>query len=461
MDVIYWFLIAGVILVSLAFITPLVKRLPLSVGTVYLGVGVLLGPYVLGMLSWDIVREAHLFERLTEITVVVSLFTVGLNMRQSLTDTRWLLPLRLATVTMIMTIAMVTLIGMTLLDLPLGAAILLGAVLAPTDPVLASDVQIQDVTDRDDLRYSISGEGGLNDGTAFPFVMLGLGLLGLHPDAKSGLFGLWGEQPFTLGSWLGWDLLWAVSVGIAVGGVTGWLIGKLALFMQQRISSAFSLHEFLVLGLIALSYGLAELLYSYGFLAVFAAGYALRYIELCSTDHAPEPAELPPITISSKSESLEIVSKEPRQAAQFLAISLLDFNDKLEHLLTVGVVVLLGGVLTAEYWTWDVLWLAPLLFLVVRPLAVSIGLLGSRVDRVQSGLIGWFGIRGLGSIYYLMYAIAHGLDQAFAQRLTAITLSLIAVSIVLHGVSVTPLMTWYESRLQRRRPQRSQASAQR
>lgn len=461
MTAIYWFLIAGVLLISLAFLTPLVERLPLSLGVVYLGVGLLLGPNVLGLLSWDIVQEAHLFERLTEIAVIVSLFTVGLNMRQSPTDTRWLLPVRLASVTMIVTIAVITLIGITLLNLPLGAAVLLGAVLAPTDPVLASDIQMQDETDRDDLRYSISGEAGLNDGTAFPFVMLGLGLLGLHPDTESGLLGLWGAQPFTLGSWFGWDLLWAVTAGLVVGGATGWLVGKLALFMQQRISSAFSLHEFLVLGLIALAYGLAELIYGYGFLAVFAAGYALRYIELCSTDHAPEPAELPKVGIRHKGEGLEVVTKEPKQAAQFLAASLVDFNDKLEHLLTVGVVVLIGGVLTAQYWTWDVLWLAPLLFLLVRPLAVAIGLLGSKVDRVQSGLIGWFGIRGLGSIYYLMYAIAHGLEESFAQQLTAITLSLVAVSVVLHGMSVTPLMNWYENRSRGRRPERSQAGAQR
>lgn len=460
MDANYWFLIVGVMLVSLAFITPLVQRLPLSIGLVYLGVGLLLGPNVLGLLSWDIVREAHLFERLTEIAVIVSLFTVGLNMRQSLIDMRWLLPVRLATLTMIATIAAVALIGMTLLDLPLGAAILLGAVLAPTDPVLASDVQMQHATDRDDLRYSISGEGGLNDGTAFPFVMLGLGLLGLHPDEQSGLLGLWGEQPFTLLNWLGWDLLWAVTVGLAIGGATGWLIGKLALLMQQRISSAFSLHEFLVLGLIGLAYGLAELVYGYGFLAVFAAGYALRYIELCSTDHAPEPAELPPVGLDSKHQSLEVVTKEPKQAAQFLAVSLLDFNDKLEHLLTVGVVVLIGGVLTAEYWTNEVIWFAPLLFLVVRPLAVALGLLGSNINRVQSGLIGWFGIRGLGSIYYLMYAIAHGLNESFSERLTALTLSLVAVSIVVHGISVTPLMSWYDSYTHQHKPEQSQASAQ-
>ncbi|HEX6287545.1 MAG TPA: cation:proton antiporter [Herpetosiphonaceae bacterium] len=456
MAAIYWFLTTGVLLVSLAFATPVLQRLPLSIGTVYLGIGLLLGPGALGLLSWDIVQEAHLFERLSEIAVIVSLFTVGLNMRQSPTDTRWLLPVRLATITMIITIAAIALIGTLLLGLPLGAAVLLGAVLAPTDPVLASDVQMQHASDRDELRYSISGEGGLNDGTAFPFVMLGLGLLGLHPGHKSALLDVWSDRSFSLLSWLAWDMLWAVTVGLLIGGITGWLVGKAALFMQQRISTAFSLHEFLVLGLIALTYGLAELVYGYGFLAVFAAGYALRYIELRTADHAPEPAELPPVTLDNKEESLEVVTQQPEHAAQFLAVSLLDFNDKLEHLLSVGTVVLVGAVLTGEYWVPEVLWLAPLLFLIVRPLAVALGLLGSGLDRVRSGLIGWFGIRGIGSIYYLMYAIAYGLEETLAQRLTGIVLSIIAVSIVIHGISVTPLMRWYEQRAPRRKPQQSQ-----
>jgi len=444
MTAIFWFLAIGSLLVSLAFITPFVERLPVSISALYLGVGVLLGPYVLGLLSWDVVREASLFEHVTEVAVIVSLFTVGLTMRRSLTDRTWLLPIRLASVTMIVTIAAIAIVGTQLLGLSLGAAVLLGAVLAPTDPVLASDVQLQHPTDQDALRYSISGEAGLNDGSAFPFVMLGLGLLGLHPDAEAGFLHLWADQPFSLWGWIGWDLLWAVTVGLAIGGAAGWLLGHAALFMQRRLSAAFSLHEFLVLGLIALAYGLAELVYGYGFLAVFAAGYALRYLELHAAEHAPEPAELPQVQPGSTSEAAHEVIHERPKAAQFLAVSLLDFNDKLEHLLMVAVVVLVGGVLTVDLWTWDVLWLAPLLFLAIRPAAVVLGLAGTGVSRLQQGLIGWFGVRGIGSVYYLTYAIEHGLPDELAQRMTSIVLSLIIVSVLVHGASVTPLMGWYE-----------------
>lgn len=440
----YWFLVAGALLVSVAFTSPLLARFPISTSNVYLLVGLLLGPGALGLLSWDAVREARLLEHLTEVAVIVSLFTVGLNIRRSPGDRGWLLPLRLATLTMVLTIAAIALIGVLLLDLPLGAAVLLGAVLAPTDPVLASDVQVRGVTDYDRLRYGLSGEAGLNDGTAFSFVMLGLGLLGLHPDEEAGFLHLWAGGGFTLPAWFLWDVVWAVPVGIAVGLGTGWLVGRAVLWLQRRHEEALGLYEFLVLGLIALSYGLAELVYGYGFLAVFAAGYALRLIELRSAEHAEVPAELPALAPGDETAGREIVTGEAPKAAHFLTVSLLNFNYQLEHLLEAAVVVLLGGVLTRAYWTLEVLWLAPLLFLVVRPLSVWLGLLGSDAGRLQRTLIGWFGIRGIGSLYYLTYAIEHGLPDDVARRLTGLVLSLVAVSIVVHGISVTPLMERYE-----------------
>src|SRR3712207_200281 len=255
----YWFTTAGVLLVGVVLASTVLRRLPVSTSIIYLGVGMLLGPGVLGMLSWDAVREAEILKYLSEIAVVVSLFTVGLKWRTPLTADFWSMPVRLATLGMVLTIAAVTLIGTTLLGLPLGAAVLLGAVLAPTDPVLASEVQVRSPTDRDAVRYALSGEAGLNDGLAFPFVMLGLGMLGLHPDAEAGLLKLWANGEFGPWAWMGWDLAWAVAVGLAVGSLTGALVGRLALHLHQRRHDVFALHEFLVLGLIALSYGLAEL----------------------------------------------------------------------------------------------------------------------------------------------------------------------------------------------------------
>jgi NhaP-type Na+/H+ or K+/H+ antiporter len=441
----YWFTTAGILLVGIVLASTLLRRLPVSTSIIYLGVGLLLGPGALGLLSWDAVREAEILKYITEVAVIVSLFTVGLKWRTPLTADFWSLPVRLATVGMVFTICAVTLIGTTLLGLPLGAAVLLGAVLAPTDPVLASEVQVRSSTDRDAVRYALSGEAGLNDGLAFPFVMLGLGLLGLHPDEDAGLFKLWANGEFGGWGWLGWDLLWAVGVGLAVGALTGNMVGRLALYLHRRHHDIFALHEFLVLGLIALSYGLAELVYGYGFLAVFAAGYALRRIELRATDYAPEPPETPLEGLGEEAKE-EVSAKEPEQAAQRMATALMTFNDQLERILEAAVVVLLGAVLTTEFWSPEVIWLAPLLFLAVRPLAVVVGLLGKGTSRSQEALIGWFGIRGIGSIYYLTYALGYGVPDGLSDRLTALVLSLVALSIVVHGVSVTPLMKRYESR---------------
>src|SRR6185295_18599699 len=189
------------------------------------------------------------------------------KMSVGLRDGRWLLPVRLATVSMVATVALIALVAFFGLGLPLGAAILLGGILAPTDPVLASDVQIGDPTDRDRLRFSLTGEAGLNDGSAFPFVLLGLGVLGLHDLGDS----LW--------RWFAIDVVWGVVAGIAIGAALGTLVGKLVLYLRRTHKEATGLDNFLALGLIGMSYGLASLAHGYGFLAVFAAGVALRRIE--------------------------------------------------------------------------------------------------------------------------------------------------------------------------------------
>lgn len=438
------FLIIGVLLVGVALASPRLRRLPISTSIIYLAVGLLVGPGALGLLSLDAVEEAHLLERAAEIAVLASLFTVGLNIRRPPRDRGWLVPIRLATLGMVLTVAAVTAIGTLLLGLPLGAAVLLGAVLAPTDPVLASDVQVRGVTDQDKVRSALSVEAGLNDGTAFPFVMLGLGLLGHHPASEASILPLWSEGEFGLVGWFVWDLIWAGAIGVLAGLVTGWLVGKAALHVQRRHVELLSLYEFLVLGLIALSYGVAQLLHGYGFLAVFAAGYALRYIEIRSAEHASRPAELPALTPGDEDAGAELAAAEPRQAAHFLTVALVDFNDQLEHILEAAVVVLLGALLARHFWTFEVLWLVPLMFVVVRPLAVVLGLAGCGLHRVQTALIGWFGIRGIGSIYYLAYAIGHGLPEELAARLAGLVLPLVAMSIVVHGVTVMPLMDRYE-----------------
>lgn len=180
------FVIIGLLLVVMALSATVLKRLPLTTAILYLAVGLVLGPFVSGLIQVDPLEHAALLERFTEVVVLISLFTAGLKLRLPFSDAGWRLPLRLAVLSMSITVGLVTLVGVYGLGLPLGAAVLLGAILAPTDPVLASDVQTENPWDRDRLRFSLTGEAGLNDGAAFPFVMLGLGLLGLHEIGEDG-----------------------------------------------------------------------------------------------------------------------------------------------------------------------------------------------------------------------------------------------------------------------------------
>lgn len=177
-----WALVIGGLMVTMGLIGSIVKRMPIAPSALYLLFGVALGPVGAGLILLDLDDPDHVaaLEIVTEIAVLISLFGVGLRLRVRMSYRIWRLPVQLASVAMLLTIAGVCAVAVGWLGLPLGVAVLAGAILAPTDPVLASDVQMADTEDRDIVRFSLTGEGGLNDGTAFPFVMLGLGLLGHH-----------------------------------------------------------------------------------------------------------------------------------------------------------------------------------------------------------------------------------------------------------------------------------------
>jgi NhaP-type Na+/H+ or K+/H+ antiporter len=269
-----WCLVIGLLLIGMGLTDTMRRDLPFSASALYLLAGWLIGPQVGGLLHLDLFGDARLIEVLTEAAVLISLFAVGMRLRVRLTDRLWLTPLLLATVAMLLTIGAMTVVNVSL-GLSLGAALLLAAVLSPTDPVLASDVQVDNPDDRDRLRFGLSGEGGLNDGTAFPFVMLGLGCLGLHELGT--------------GAWRWWsvDLLWGVGGGLALGWVLGWSFSHMVLHLRREREQAFGMESFLTLGLIALTYGLALTLHTYGFLAVFVAGLAVRAVEYTESDRQP------------------------------------------------------------------------------------------------------------------------------------------------------------------------------
>lgn len=428
-----WFVITGALLICIALTATVLKRLPLTTSMFYLAVGAMLGPWGAGLLHVDAVDNAAILERITEIAVIISLFTAGLKLRLPARDRRWGVAVLLATIAMVLTIGGVATFAVAALGLPLAAAVLLGALLAPTDPVLASDVQVKSEHDAEPVRFSLTGEAGLNDGTAFPFIMLGLGLMGAHD------LGTYGWR------WLAVDLVWAVFAGLGIGALCGAGIGKLVLYLRRVHREAVGLDEFLALGLIALSYGIAVLLDAYGFLAVFAAGLSVGRIERQQTVGTAR-AE-----IRKAGRSSEERATDPRMAPTHMTESVLEFNEQLERLGEVAVVIVVGALLADIEVVRPGFLLAAALFVVIRPVATTLTLIRTPRSKAQRAFIAWFGVRGIGSIYYLTFALTHGVPAPEARMLADITLVVVAASIVLHGVSVTPLMELYTARTGARR----------
>lgn len=431
-----WALIVGALLIVTALTGTLLKRLPASASMLYLAVGCALGPVGWGLVNLDPLHESATLEWGAEVALLVSLFSVGLKLGLPLSSPHWRLPLRLASLSMLITVLLIAVVAYVGLGLPLGAAILLGGILAPTDPVLASDVQVEEPGDRDRLRFSLSGEGGLNDGTAFPFVMLGLGLLGLHDLGTAGL------------RWLLVDVAWALAGGLLIGGALGSLIGKLVIYLRTRHQEAVGLDEFLALGLVALAYGVAVSASTSGFLAVFAAGFALQRTKDRSSGR-PAP-QVGPAGLQDKDAHLAVAT-HPALAGAYMMQAVRGFNEQMERIAELAVVLMIGAMLSHTRLDLDALWFLPVLFLLLRPLSVWLGLLGAPVSDEQRLLISWFGIRGIGSIYYLVFAVNHGLARGLSEKIIDITLATVVVSIVLHGISVTPLMNRYTRRMAQRR----------
>ncbi len=424
-----WFVVAGALFISMALAGTVIARLPLTPAMLYLGIGMLLGPHGSGLVRADALTHAPVLERMAEIAVIVSLFTAGLKLRVPVLDRRWLLALRLATLSMAVTVGLVATAVVVGLGFPWGIGVIIGAVLAPTDPVLASDVQVEHPFDEDRLRFGLTGEASLNDGTAFPFLMLGLGLLGLHDLGN----GMW--------RWVAVDVLWATAAGLAIGGALGTGVGQLVLYLRRTHKEAVGLDDFLALGLIALAYGIALACHAYGFLAVFAAGLALRRVERLASGLERKPVVDTLEPSNQATDTAEELATDPENAPAYMAHAVLAFNEQLERIGEVVIVLVVGALLSSrDLVSWNVLWLVPLLFLVIRPVSVAIGLVGSDASRREHGLMGWFGIRGIGSVYYLMFALNRGLPDAFTTPVIGLTLSVIAWSIVVHGVTVTPLM---------------------
>jgi NhaP-type Na+/H+ or K+/H+ antiporter len=420
-------LLLGVVLLAMCLLELHVTRLPMSPATVYLAVGWVAGWMVQARVLTPPTspERADMLVVITEVAVLISLFAVGLQLRMPWSLRGWRVAAILASLTMMVTIALATLAGWWLLPgLGFAGALLLAGILAPTDPVLASEVQIRSRIDRDAGRVALTAEGGLNDGTALPVVMLALGLLGIGDLGEHGL------------RWLWHDLAWP----IAGGALLGWGFGRgLGTLIRRLLRQGHGLgwDELLYLGIITVAYGLSRVTETSSFLFVFAAALGLfRRSPETGTSPAPSAA-----------------------AHDELSDRLLAFGHRCGRLVEVVMVLLLGFAMPWVQWRGEPLAYAALLLVVIRPLSVFLTVPG--LPRTQRRVVAWFGIRGVGSLFYLALVIDSGISPALSADLVNATLPAITLSVLLHGISATPLMALYRKRrvLQEREKRRRQRRA--
>ena len=378
---------------------------PLSLPLVFLlcGVGVYLLPLPLPVI--DPVENRVVAEHVTEVVVIISLMGAGLALNRPFGRRRWGATWRLLGVTMPLTFVTTALVAWWLLDWPPAAALLLGAVLAPTDPVLAAEVRVGEPTDdehdEDEVRFALTSEAGLNDGLAFP---LTYAAVGLAAAAGSGWSAEW------IGPWALQDVAYKCAVGVLGGLMLGRLLGWLFFWTRSRALRLSQHREgFVALGVTFLSYGVTELAGGYGFLAVFVTACAIRAAERAHGYHN----------------------------------ILHDFTEQVERLLTAAVLFLLGafvslGGLSALTWRGAVT--ASVVLLVIRPLSGWAGLLRTSLGSRERWVVAAYGVRGIGSLYYLAYALGqHGFAVPQRELWAVVTFTVLA-SVVLHGVTAGPVI---------------------
>jgi NhaP-type Na+/H+ or K+/H+ antiporter len=398
------FVLLGLTALGAALLPRLLSRAPVSMPMVFLGGGIALFAAVPTLPTPDPLRYGTVSTHLTEVCVIISLMGAGLAIDRSVSRAGWSSTWRLLGITMTLSVAAMAAAGVALLGLGVAAAILLAGALAPTDPVLASEVQVAEPAedpeqpDEDEARFALTSEAGLNDGLAFPVTYLALGV------AAAGAL----TWP-VIGHWVAIDLGWRVTAGVAVGLVVGWLLRRLFFHTPVRsLRLAEHAEGFVALAATFLAYGFAEAVEGYGFLAVFVCACTIRAGERSHGYHRV----------------------------------LHSWVEQLERLLTVVLLLLLGGAiargLLAPLRPVDVAVVAGFLLL-VRPLAGWIGLIGGRTGPRERAVIAFFGVRGIGSLFYVAYALGHG-SFAHADRLWAIAGLTVAGSVLLHGITATPAM---------------------
>lgn len=390
--------LVGMAVFGLTLQPALARRFHINLPAIYVAIGVLAAligvPHISPLASG---LQAKIVTHASELIVIVGLASAGLAIDLNAGWTRWNAVWRLLGICMPLTILALIVLGQGA-GLGLASALLLGAALAPTDPVLARSVQVEGPgEDEDPTRIALTAEAGLNDGLAFPFIWAAIALA---------------AGSFDWGSFLSYDVLYRVGAGIAVGWGAGWLMSRLVFSAMGDAANERGAPILVVLSTTFVAYGFAEFIHAYGFLSVFIAARSGRAHD---RDAAVRGGD-----------DTAYINRVHRSA------------DQIEGLLMVLLLMWFGTFVGAELmwlWEWTDLLIAAVLVLLIRPVAGWISLLGFKSPRAERAKIAFFGIRGMGTIFYLAFAQTHlpegvvfdGLEQVW--RIAGLT---IVLSIVMH-----------------------------
>jgi NhaP-type Na+/H+ or K+/H+ antiporter len=388
--------IIGAAALGMAWMPAITDKIQISYSVIYVLFGIIIFSLIPGVPESNPVLDNSISLHLTEIVVIISLMGTGLKIDERFSFRAWKIPFRLVTVTMLLSIAGLALIARHFLNFDWPSAILLAAALAPTDPVLASDVQVGPPLEKEQntVRFALTAEAGLNDGMAFPFTWLAILLVNNEAD---------------VGSWISWFLVYKILAGVAMGFLIGRFIAFLLFHVPTKLNFLITRDGFVALSTTLLVYGLTEMVKGYGFIAVFVAAVTLRNYEIDHKYH----------------------------------LKLHSFIDEMERTLLAIVLILFGGALVhgvLDHLTWKLAGVGLFFLFVIRPATAFITLSGTDLHLKEKAAISFFGIRGMGSFFYLAFAISQ--TKGFrVYDLWALVSFIVLMSVVIHGFTAGSIMT--------------------
>ncbi len=387
--------IIGLASLAMAWMPSLAEKTKISYAIAYVLFGMAIYALVPTLPDANPFYNSKLAVHLTELVVIISLMGTGLKIDQPFSLKSWKVPFRLVSVTMLLSIGAIAALAYYVLKFDLASSILLGAVLAPTDPVLASDVQVGPPLEdkHDPVRFSLTAEAGMNDGTAFPFTWLAV--IAATTTLDKG----------TLTEWFLRDVLYRMAAGVAVGVLMGRLLAWLIFWLPQKKEVVVVRDGFVGVAATLLVYGLTELVWGYGFIAVFVTAITLRNYELYHKYHR----------------------------------KLHDFTEQIERILVAIMLLLFGGMLVhgiLSKLTFTMVWIGLGIVLLVRPVTGLLAMLDEKLKLREKMAISFFGIRGMGSLFYLSFALSK-VDFRFEKELWSIVSFIIVLSLLIHGFTAT------------------------